>query len=521
MDTDAQRILSLGHNAWRTARADSAGVIVDAADYYLAFYEAAKQAKRTILLSGWQFDSGVPIVRGDDAAPGAEVRLLKFLNQLCEQKPDLEIHILAWDFHVVFALEREWMQTLYFQWATHKNLHFRFDDARPAGGAHHQKFAVIDREVSFLGGIDLCEARWDDRRHLDHNPLRLSHDEPVKPYHDVQAYFTGCDVADVLRELFIDRWSRSGAEAFELAHCEGPTGAEYLPRGAVPLGGGEVAFSRTDPRGPDESIREVEALFIDAIAAAERLIYIETQYFSSRSIGDALVTRMRAAERPRLDIVVVLNTKPEALKEEVAIGLRQAKTLLRVTAAAKENGHALGIYDTLSAGTAPDRASTYIHSKLLAVDDRFLTVGSANLTNRSMGVDTELHATWETTQPSSDGGRLTAGIASLRISLLAEHTGLLGEGGAEVGATSELAAADGLVARLDRLTTLENARLRRHILASAREMQVMKLVDADALPFDPADPEYDDVDGSQEETANAHGGFAEGIAALRDKIKSR
>jgi phospholipase D1/2 len=31
------------------------------------------------------------------------------------------------------------------------------------------------------------------------------------------------------------------------------------------------------------------------------------------------------------------------------------------------------------------------------VDDRFLSVGSANTTNRSLGLDTELNVSWEAT----------------------------------------------------------------------------------------------------------------------------
>lgn len=65
--------------------ADRAGVLVDGADYYRAFYWAARRAERYILMSGWQFDSGVQLVRGDEAAAGEEVRFLKFLNGLCER----------------------------------------------------------------------------------------------------------------------------------------------------------------------------------------------------------------------------------------------------------------------------------------------------------------------------------------------------------------------------------------------------------------------------------------------------
>src|SRR5688572_16262447 len=93
-----RKILVPGRNTWRTTSADSAGVLIDAADYYRAFYRAALEAKHSILLSGWQFDSGVQLLRGKDAEQHHEVRLLKFLNQLCERTPTLAIHVLAWDF---------------------------------------------------------------------------------------------------------------------------------------------------------------------------------------------------------------------------------------------------------------------------------------------------------------------------------------------------------------------------------------------------------------------------------------
>ena len=32
---------------------------------------------------------------------------------LCERNPKLQIRMLAWDFHMLFALEREWMQPVF------------------------------------------------------------------------------------------------------------------------------------------------------------------------------------------------------------------------------------------------------------------------------------------------------------------------------------------------------------------------------------------------------------------------
>src|SRR5690349_606196 len=89
--------------AFASTPISSAGLLVDAESYFREFYRVASAATKSILLSGWQFDSKVALLRGDDAdAATHPVTLLKFLNSLCVQKPDLTIKIMAWDFHLVF-----------------------------------------------------------------------------------------------------------------------------------------------------------------------------------------------------------------------------------------------------------------------------------------------------------------------------------------------------------------------------------------------------------------------------------
>ena len=93
---------------WRTAKVDEAGLLIDAADYYRELYRAALTAKKSLLLTGWQFDSEVPLLRGGEALQASgPVTLLAFLSHLCETRPGLQVCILAWDFNLVFAAERE------------------------------------------------------------------------------------------------------------------------------------------------------------------------------------------------------------------------------------------------------------------------------------------------------------------------------------------------------------------------------------------------------------------------------
>jgi phosphatidylserine/phosphatidylglycerophosphate/cardiolipin synthase-like enzyme len=177
--------------------------------------------------------------------------------------------------------------------------------------------------------------------------------------------------------------------------------------------------------------------------------------------------------------------RAETLKEEIAVGLAQAKVLLDVRKAAEGTSHRLGIYYSVPEskdGNEPERA-TYIHSKLMIVDDRFLDIGSANLTNRSASVDTELNASFET---ESAGDPLHESILRLRLGLLAEHLGELRELGIE----------DGRASALDDRARRKDGRLRLHPSPTKNERRVLDVIDPQALPFDPHGVEEDEEDRS-------------------------
>jgi phospholipase D1/2 len=375
------------------------------------------------------------------------------------------------------------MQSLVFDWTTNERLRFRFDDNHAERGCHHQKFAVIDGELSFLGGLDLCEDRWDDRQHRAENPLRLSRGEPHKPFHDIQAFARGRELAGALEELFIARWERTGGPPIILPSNEGLPAAQHRLEGLVPLASKVAALSRTDPfgspHGPLPCV-EIEKLHLAAIAAARQLIYVETQYLSSHKITHALEQRMRTQEQSGLEIVLILNMRGETLKEQAAVGLAQAQNIDRLRRMAKETGHALGMYYTLPACDAPEtpERATYIHSKLMIVDDRFLSVGSANLTNRSLALDTELNLSVECDDAQEPLG---LSIRAIRASLLAEHTG-----------GPEIFTSRGLVAELDAIAMRgaqgvheAPCRLRFHPSPTTSEQAALRVVDPQSLPFDP------------------------------------
>ena len=81
------------------------------------------------------------------------------------------------------------------------------------GGSHHQKLVVIrhrdrpERDIAYVGGIDLCHSRRDDAEHLgDPQALEMAPEYgETPPWHDVQAAITGPAVYDV-ETVFRERW---------------------------------------------------------------------------------------------------------------------------------------------------------------------------------------------------------------------------------------------------------------------------------------------------------------------------
>ena len=144
--------------------------------------------------------------------------------------------------------------------------------------------------------------------------------------------------------------------------------------------------------------------------------------------------------------------------------------------------------------------ATFIHSKLVIVDDEFLAIGSANFTNRSMRVDREVNVAWQAQlEQPEDAATLTRDIRGLRASLLAEHAGL---------DDREFFEVDGLVERIDRACEGTQCKLR---------IQAVPEPDGDdpllIAIFDPSEPiDFASLDQSVEDAFQFDEGFVKRTA---------
>ncbi|RAP41180.1 phospholipase [Rhodovulum viride] len=251
-------------------------------------------------------------------------------------------------------------------------------DLTPA--THHQKMAVFDGRLLYIGGLDLNERRYDTPRHRR---------APERTWHDVHALVRGPVV--------------SAAED----HLEGFLS---IVAGQRPPGPAAPGFLRTLSRparrapfrfSPMPVVTEIERAHLSRIAAAEHLVYLETQFFRHLPLAQALARRAEA--RPDLRAILVLPAAPEDVAFENSSGLDvrygehlQSRCLgLLYDAFGPDRVLVLSpvqprrIVDADGREALQDAPIIYVHSKVSIFDDRAAILSSANLNGRSMRWDTE------------------------------------------------------------------------------------------------------------------------------------
>lgn len=403
-----------GRNCWRVARAERLGLIVDAAEYFARLRQALLAARRQVLLIGWDFDFEIDMLPGESdeegrAPDGMPNALGPFLEAIVEGSPELSLYILKWDGAILAAPGRI-LPAIWMDLFGNERIHLALDSHHPLGGCHHQKVVVVDDALAFCGGIDATEDRWDTPDHAPGDPRRKRKDgSPSEPWHDATTALTG-PVARALGDLARRRWEFATGEALEAPDGEAP--GEIWPEGlTVAARGVEVAIARTEP--PYKGlpyIDEIERLYLDAIACARELIYIESQYLTADTVNAALERRLREPGGPE---VVIINPQAAlATLEDKAMHPLRGRAIERLQAADHEGR--FRIWHPANAAGEP----IYVHAKILTVDDRLLRIGSSNLDNRSMGLDTECDVAFEGREPQT-----AEAIAAFRACLLAEHLG--------------------------------------------------------------------------------------------------
>ncbi len=316
-------VLRPSDTCWRIETADRLSVIVDAADYFGMLHEVMQKAQHTVIMVGWEFDTRVSL-DPRKARVDAPYKLGKFLSWLVRRRPNLNIYLLQWDVGLLSTLGRGSTPLRLTDWLIGSRIRLKLDHAHASGAAHHQKIIVIDDVLAFCGGIDATAERWDTSEHADDNPLRIrpTSKRPYQPWHDASVAVDG-NAARALGDLVRRRWTHATGETIPP-----PPAVEQLwPEALEPmLTQAEVAISRTSAAyATREAVHEIEALYLAVIASTKRALYIESQYFASRTLAEAIAERLKEPDGPEF---VVIN--PHSVKgwlEEKAMGAARAQLL--------------------------------------------------------------------------------------------------------------------------------------------------------------------------------------------------
>jgi phosphatidylserine/phosphatidylglycerophosphate/cardiolipin synthase-like enzyme len=329
--------------------------------------------------------------------------------------------------------------------------------------ALHQKCCAIDGRLAFIGGVDLtvqCNGdfdRWDTPSHPFEGHSRSSDLGPAPhPWHDTHVLVSGAPALDVEHDIQ-QRWEDAGRTtvrrvmpplghlAAMLLRGEREAGQHAVRRsetGEAPQGAGpevpgapaRVQVVRTIPaltyRFAPAGIYGIAQAYTLAARRAERFMYLESQYLWLETFSGvdtprlgrqshhmrALLTEMAAAAERGVTIALVLPDHPNCGRvfTDATIGwLRQNAP--RASVAGRLHFFTLATCAPHATEGHMRYRPIYVHSKATIIDDRWATIGSANLNSRGMSHDAELNLAIL----DSEFAR------ALRMMLWAEHIGSL------------------------------------------------------------------------------------------------
>ncbi|KAD6794549.1 hypothetical protein R6Q59_021474 [Mikania micrantha] len=314
-------------------------------------FDAITNAKHFIYITGWSVYTEITLIRDSRREKsGGDITLGELLKK--KSSEGVKVLMLVWDDRTsVGVLKKDGLM------ATHdedtenffkdSDVHCNLCPRNPDDGGsfiqdlqistmftHHQKIVVVDspmpngdserrRVVSFVGGLDLCDGRYDSPFHSLFRTLDTAHHDdfhqpnyagasitkggPREPWHDIHSKLEGPIAWDVLFN-FEQRWKKQGGKNVlvnfrelddiiispspVMFHDDQESWNVQLFRS---IDGG-AAFGFPDKpeeaaksglvSGKDNIIdRSIQDAYIHAIRRAKNFIYIENQYFLGSSFG--------------------------------------------------------------------------------------------------------------------------------------------------------------------------------------------------------------------------------------------
>jgi phosphatidylserine/phosphatidylglycerophosphate/cardiolipin synthase-like enzyme len=335
---------------------------VDGSEALPRIADAIRSARSHVHLAGWHFD---PTFRLEEGGP----TLRELLAEAAER---VDVRVLAWAGAPLplFHPDRGEVREVSGELAQGTRISLALDARERPFHCHHEKLVIVDDETAFVGGIDLTSLSGDRLDSSEHPP------RDGIGWHDTALRLEGPVVADVARH-FLVRWQAVAGDG--------------LPRASEPVPveeGVEAQFVRTVPARLYEPYRDGEWAILEsylrALRAAERLVYLESQFLWSPELTFVLAEKLRRPPSDDFRVIALLPARPNNGADD-----SRGQVGLLIDADKKSGDDTTRFLACTLYQPGPGGKPVYVHSKAAIVDDAWLTIGSANLNEHSLFNDTE------------------------------------------------------------------------------------------------------------------------------------
>ncbi|KAL1543472.1 Phospholipase D beta 1 [Salvia divinorum] len=318
-------------------------------------FEAIRRARRLIYITGWSIWHKVRLIRDDNSL--SDYTLGELLRSKSQE--GVRVLLLVWDDPTSRSIlgyktdgvmqthdeetrrffKHSSVQVLLCPRVAGKRHSWMMQREVGVIYTHHQKTVIVDtdagnnrrRIIAFLGGLDLCDGRYDTPRHALFRTLQTSHSDdyhnptytgsttgcPREPWHDLHCKIDGPAAYDVLSN-FEERWLKAskphGIKKLKISYDDALLRIERMPEilGLTdapcisdndPEGWHVQVFRSIDsnsvkgfPKDPKDAMHRnlvcgknllidmsIHTAYVKAIRSAQHFIYIENQYFIGSS----------------------------------------------------------------------------------------------------------------------------------------------------------------------------------------------------------------------------------------------
>lgn len=222
----------------------------------------------------------------------------------------------------------------------------------------HRKIVVIDGKVGYTGGMNVAD-------------YYIHGKQDIGAWHDMHCRIEG-DAVNQLQAIFLKTWNKVAKQQVQgPKYFRGLGDVSYFrglkPDTSATAGRKQIGIINREPRVSNEIIRE---FYTNAIRFAKDSLTIVNPYFT---LNHAIKRELRRAVKRGVKVEIVLSTRcDEPLTPDC--GFYNAHKLMK-------RGCHIWLYE-----------GGFHHTKIIMVDGRFCTVGSANLDARSLNFDYEENA---------------------------------------------------------------------------------------------------------------------------------